>query len=316
MKKTSKTIVFFGNERLATGVGTPTPTPVLKGLVDNGYKVKRVIVAQNYDVQSRKRRGLEIAAVARDYGIPILQLEQSLRGSSDTIISREDLRNLKADIGVLVAYGNIVPQEIIDMFPKGIVNIHPSLLPKHRGSTPIESVILNGEHITGVSLMALSAKMDAGPVYAQEKVVLIGNETKQDLVRKFTKIGRDLLLANLPAILDGSLKPQPQDDSQATYDQRITKEDGVIDWQKPALRLEREVRAYAGWPRSRTRIGDKEVVVTKAHVIKGDGEPGTIWRQGKSFGIYTAEGILLIDALIPAGKKEMSAEAFLAGYQV
>lgn len=314
MKKTSKTIVFFGNERLATGVGTAAP--ILKGLVDNDYDVKRVIVSQNYDVQSRKQRGLEIAAVARDYSIPVLQMKQSLRGSSDTIISREDIRDLKADIGVLVAYGNIVPQEIIDVFPRGIVNIHPSLLPRHRGSAPIESVILNGEHITGVSLMALSAKMDAGPVYAQQKVVLLGNETKQDLVRKFTKIGRDLLLEHLPAILDGSLKPQPQDNSQATYDQRITKEDGVIDWQKPAVRLEREVRAYAGWPRSRTQLGDKEVVITKAHVLEGTGRPAEIWRSGKDLGVYTSDGILAIDSLIPAGKKEMSAQAFLAGYRV
>lgn len=314
MKKTSKTIVFFGNERLATGVGTYAP--IFRGLIEAGYDVARLIVAQNYDVHSRNRRGLEIAAAAREHDIPILQMEHSLRDSNSQIISREDIRNLNAEIGVLVAYGNIVPQEIIDVFPKGIVNIHPSLLPKHRGSIPIESVILNDEHITGVSLMALSAKMDAGPVYAQEKVLLIGNETKQDLARKFSKIGRDMLLEHLPAILEGTLQPQPQDDSDATYDKQITKQDGIVDWQKPAARLEREVRAYAGWPRSRTQLAGREVVITKAHLTEGAGKPGEIWRENKNLGVYTSEGILVIDSLIPAGKKEMSAAAFLAGYQI
>lgn len=314
MKKTSKTIVFFGNERLATGVGTSAP--IFNSLIENGYNVARLIVAQKYDVQSRKQRGLEIAGAAHEHGIPVFQMEQGFRDSSDTIINRQDIRDLNADIGILVAYGNIVPQEIIDIFPHGIVNIHPSLLPKHRGSTPIESVILNGEHFTGVSLMSLAAKMDAGPVYAQEKVLLIGNETKQDLARKFSKIGRDMLLEHLPAILEGTLQPQPQDESGATYDKQITKQDGIVDWQKPAARLEREVRAYAGWPRSRTQLAGRDVVITKAHVAEGSGTPGEIWRQNKNLGVYTSEGVLVIDTLIPAGKKEMSAAAFLAGYQI
>jgi methionyl-tRNA formyltransferase len=243
-------------------------------------------------------------------------MESNLRGSSAEIINRDDIRNFKADIGVLVAYGQIVPQEIIDVFPRGIVNIHPSLLPKHRGSIPIEGVILNGEHITGVSLMALSAKMDAGPIYAQEKVVLIGNETKAQLARKFSKIGQDLLLDNLPAILDGTLEPRPQNDTEATYDKQITKQDGIIDWHKPALQLEREVRAYEGWPRSRTKLGGKDIVITKAHIAEGSGTPGEIWRQNKTLGIFTSEGVLVVDSLIPSGKKEMTAESFLAGYQI
>ncbi len=302
----SNKIVFFGNERLGTGLGTTVP--VLRALIAAGYDITAVVVAQNDVGKSRNSRTLEIVQVAEAHDIPVLS-PSKLSEAKDQIVGFE------AEIGVLVAYGNIVPQNVIDVFPKGIINIHPSLLPKHRGPTPIESVILGNEAETGVSLMRLEAKMDAGPVYAQQAVQLTGNETKSQLADKLIGVGKDMLLQHLPSILDGSLKPQPQDDDLATYDKLIEKADGLFDFQKAAVQLEREVRAFAGWPRSRATICNTEVIITKAHAVDGAGVAGTLWLHNKQIGLYCSKGMLIIDRLIPAGKKEMDMSAFLVGYK-
>ena len=307
MKKTSETIVFFGNERLATGVQTSVPT--LQALIEAGYNIAAVV--SNYETgQSRNARHLEIQEVAEKHGIPVL-LPAKLTDIN------EQLRSFGAVAGVLVAYGKIVPQSIIDMFPRGIVNIHPSLLPLHRGPTPIESVIINGDAQTGVSIMQLAKEMDAGPVYVAQKFPLKGNESKQELTERLLGLGKDLLIGSLPGIIEGTLIPKPQDDSQATYDRLLSKEDGLIDWSKSAAQLAREIRAFAEWPKSRTELAGKEIIITEAHV----GEYSELTPQAKPFitpddliGVLTGEGLLVIDRLKPAGKKEMSAKEFIAGY--
>jgi len=299
-------IIFFGNERLATGVITQVAT--LKALLEASYHVAAV-VSHNESTNSRKQRALEIAEVAESNHIPVL-----LPAKPADI--QDQLAAYKAEIGVLVAYGKIVPQAIIDLLPRGIINVHPSLLPKHRGSTPLESVILSGETETGVSVMGLTQAMDAGPVYAQETVHLTGNETKQELADNLLEVGSKLILQVLPDALAGTAQAVPQDDSAATYDELIKKEDGLLDFSKPAVQLEREVRAYLEWPKSRTTLAGKEVVITKAHVLASDvqNQPGSVWKDGKQFGFYTADGILVIDTLKPAGKPDMPAAAFVAGY--
>ncbi|HXE10303.1 MAG TPA: methionyl-tRNA formyltransferase [Verrucomicrobiae bacterium] len=303
----SKTILFFGNERLATGV--TTTTPALRALIDAGYDVGGVVIAQAELARSRRARPLEVAATAEAHGIPVL-------APDNLIEAKGQLAAYQADAAVLIAYGKIVPPEVLELFPAGIVNIHPSLLPLHRGSTPIESAILDGASETGVSLMKLSKKMDAGPLYDQVTVTLDGRETKQDLADRLADVGTALLLKHLPAILDGSARPAAQNDAEATTDQHISKADGLINWTKPAARLEHEVRAYAGWPRSRTGLGKTDVIITGAHAADGTGSPGTRHIEGMTLNIYCGEGMLVIDRLIPAGKREMTAAAFLAGYDL
>jgi len=303
----SKTrIVFFGNERLATGVTSTANT--LRSLIEAGHEVVAV-VSHNESTTSRKQRTLEVAEVAEAYGIPVL-----LPAKPADI--RDQLVAMQADIGVLAAYGKIVPQSVIDIFPHGIINIHPSHLPKHRGPIPIEAVILGGEPATAVSIMRLVKEMDAGPVYGRAEVTLNGDETKQQLADDFLDIGGSLIVELLPGIIDGSLVAVPQDEAAATYDNLITKEDGLLDFTKPAVRLEREVRAYLEWPKSRTTIHGKDVVIIGAHIMDGTGKPGEIWKDGKQFGFYTSEDIFVVDTLKPAGKSEMTAAAFLAGYQI
>jgi methionyl-tRNA formyltransferase len=308
MTKISAKIVFFGNERLATGVTTDVLT--LKALIREGYDVVAV-VSHNESTNSRKQRTLEIAEVAKEHNIPLL-----LPAKPADII--DQLREFKADIGVLVAYGKIVPQSVIDVFPHGIINIHPSLLPTHRGPTPIESVILAGEPITGVSVMQLSAAMDAGPIFDQVTVKLDDNPIKQELVDELLAIGSDMIVKNLPAILDGSLAPREQDELSATYDLLITKEMGVLDYHKTAAQLDNEIRAYAGWPGSRTTIAGKEVIITQAHAVPVDGTPGEVQAEphANAIMIYCKYGYLCVEKLTPAGKPEMTAQAFLNGYKI
>ena len=317
MNKISKTtptsgnkprIVFFGNERIATSTSTLCPT--LQKLIIEGYDIAAVVVNHEESV-SRNRRKLEIADLAARYKIPVLAPKR-LRDIAN------ELKNLAADAGILVAYGKMVPQYMIDIFQAGIINIHPSLLPLHRGSTPIESVILAGENQTGVSLMRLVSDMDAGPIYAYSIVALEGNESKQHLANELIEIGSEMLLATLPKIINKEITGAPQDPTLATFDQLITKQDGILDFSRPAAQLEREVRAYLGWPGSRTTIAGKDVVVTAVHVADNSLEnvdKKTIFVANKQLCIQAADGILVIDELKPAGKSAMSAAAFLAGYR-
>ncbi len=301
----SETILFFGNERLATGVATSAST--LEALVQAGYNIAAVV--SNYETaRSRKSRDLEIASVASKHNIPLLLPDKPSNIS-------EQLKGYGAKIGVLVAYGKIVPQSIIDIFPHGIINIHPSLLPLHRGPTPIESVILEGADKTGVSIMQLSQAMDAGPVFGQSEVILHGDETKQAMANTLLDIGQTMLLELLPGIISGDVVAIPQDEAHATYGQLLSKSDGMIDWTKSAVQLEREIRAFLGWPQSRTTIAGKDVVITKARVTDYSGKPGHIITEGKQLMICCSEDALYVERLKPAGKNEMTSEAFLAGHR-
>jgi methionyl-tRNA formyltransferase len=293
----SKKLVFFGNERLATGL-EHTSTPTIKALIKEDYEIVAVISSYTKG-RSRSARKLEITEVAEAHNIPLM-LPTHLRDIKD------DIKNLNADFGVLVAYGKIIPQEIINIFPKGIINIHPSLLPKYRGPTPIEQAILDGATESGTSIMRLVAEMDAGPVYAQAKIALKDTESKAGLAEKLLHLGVGLLVEHLPQILENPQSYTEQDDSRATYTMLITKEDGLVDWNKPAEQIEREIRAYSGWPKSRAKLHDKDVVITKARVAK-DGSDGTLV-------IECQPGWLEVQQLTAPSGRNMSASEFLRGY--
>lgn len=301
-------IIFFGNERIATGV--TTDLPVLHMLEREGYEIA-AIVASDAGTLSRKTRELEVETFAHEHQISLFK-PSKLSEISD------ELAGFGADIGVLVAYGKMVPENIIELFPRGIVNIHPSALPKHRGSIPVEAVILDGSHQTAVSLMSLVKAMDAGPVYSQVSVTLSGKESKQELADTLLATAADELTSVLPTILDGTCKPTPQNHDDTSYDERINKNDGSIDLSKPAAQLEREIRAYLGWPGSRTTIADKDVVITAAHVSDttvNNVDKKTIFVANKQLCLQTSDGVLVVDELKPAGKPTMSAAAFLAGHK-
>ena len=292
-------LVFFGNERLVSGMNCST-TPVLRGLIDSGYDIAAV-VSHHSDTKSRNARPLEVAAVARDYNIPIYTPNKP---SEITDI----LRSLDADAAILVAYGRIIPQSLIDIFPRGIINLHPSTLPRYRGPTPIESAILNGDVETGVSIMQLSAGMDSGPVYSQTVVKLNGTESKFALGEQLAQIGASMILEILPSILDGSLVPVPQDENAATYCQLFDKSDSLLDPSKlTALEAERKVRAHLGYPKTRHYIDGRPVIITAAHISDVN---KTILDV-----VCSDKNVLSIDQLISHNGKLMDAASYLNGYQ-
>ena len=233
--------------------------------------------------------------------------------------------NFRSSVGVLIDFGIIVSDKVIDSFENGIINSHFSLLPEWRGADPITFSILSGQKRTGVSLMLLVEAMDEGPILSTGVYNLSGSETTPQLTTELTSLSTSLLQKNLPEYLNGSIKPQAQVDvaqsigmsAQATYSRKLTKEDGRIDWDKSAIDLEREIRAFAGWPKSYTRLGEIDVTITKAHVSNkhdSNDTPGKITKDENSIMVSCSTGNLHIKKLKPAGKKEMDAKAFLAGY--
>jgi methionyl-tRNA formyltransferase len=296
MSKSSK-LVFFGNERLATGLNQIS-APTLRRLIEQGYDIAAV-VSHYSSGHSRSSRPLEIAGIAKQHNIPVL-LPENLSEVQD------QLQNIGAVAAVLVAYGKIIPKEIIEIFPKGIINIHPSLLPNYRGPTPIEQAILDGCDQTGVSIMELTTAMDAGPLYAQTRLELKGDESKENLAEKLLELGSQMLLEILPGILNGTLNAHAQDDSRATYTKLLKKDDGVVDWNKDSKIIERQVRAFMHWPKSRSSVMGHNIILTKVRVAKDKNDGALV--------IPCQPGCLEIQELVaPSGRKITGAE-FLRGY--
>jgi methionyl-tRNA formyltransferase len=253
---------------------------------------------------------------------PVLDTAKALKLKVLPVTDKQSLNELFAtkpitsQLAILVDFGIIVSQEVIDYFPLGIINSHFSILPEWRGADPITFSILSGQAVTGVSIMLLTAGLDEGPLLGYGEQPLDGSETTASLTEKLIYLSDALLQHEIPSHIVEPTKGAPQTSTgrQESYSRKLSKDDSILDFSKPAAQLEREIRAFADWPKSRTTIGDKDVVVTKAHVETGSGEAGSLWRDGKQLGLFTTDGILVIDALKPAGKSEMTAEAFLAGY--
>jgi methionyl-tRNA formyltransferase len=243
----------------------------------------------------------------------------------DTLIAEQ---KFKSSCGVLIDFGIIVSNQVIDSFPRGIVNSHFSLLPELRGADPISFALLEGKKTTGVSLMLLVEKMDEGPLIGVGTCDVDGKDTTTTLTEKLIALSTGLLNEHLANYLSGVLLPRPQEavarengfNDTASYTRKLTKEDGRIDWNKTAVQIEREIRAYAGWPKSYTSLNGIEIVITDADTsaeTMTTAEPGIYEVVTKQHGLRVAcgEGYIWIRALKPAGKKEMTIEAFLAGYR-
>lgn len=256
----------------------------------------------------KKGRGQKLQAptvkkIGKKHNIPVIQPLKM-----DEII--EFIENLPVKpIGVLVSFGRIIPQKIIDIFDGGIINVHPSLLPKYRGPSPIESAILNGDKTTGVSIMSLSKKMDAGAVYDKFEIPLFGHETSSHLYEELGKIGAARLVQLLPKIISGELKPVPQEESKATYCQLLSKENSLLIPEKiTAEQAERQIRAYEIFPKSKIEINGDLIIINSAKISEGNEENCPLkikFKDGKFLEIQNLTA--------PSGKK-VTAESFINGY--
>ncbi len=247
-------VVFFGSSQHSL--------PALDALyADQLYEIVAVVTQPDKPV-GRKQiiTPTPVSVWAKEKNIEIIpakswkKIDEGL-GENNNV---HHLKELKPDFGVLVYYGRILTQAVIDIFPQGIVNTHPSLLPKYRGATPGQMVIYNGETVSGVSIMLLEASQDTGPVLAQEKFDVAPNETPDTYYVKGFKIGTELLMKVLPDYLDGKLVPQPQDHTQATNTPLLSRDNGKIDWSQSAGQIERMVRAFAPWPGTWTEVWEEQ----------------------------------------------------------
>lgn len=226
-----------------------------------------------------------------------------------------------SQLAILIDFGIIVSKQVIDSFELGIINSHFSVLPEWRGADPISFAILSGQPTTGVSLMLVDEGMDTGKILITKSTKIDPSETTPTLTDKLILLSDSLLSEIVPRYLAGTVKPRMQSHpDRATYSRKLTKEDGQIDWSKPAVVIEREIRAFIEWPKSRATLAGKDVIITRAHALPTqptDSKPGDIdiVDQIKEFGVITSNGTLWIDRLKPAGKNEMTSEAFLAGHR-
>ncbi len=292
-------------------MGTPDfAVPSLQALIDNAHFSVAAVVTQPDRPAGRngQLKSSPVKLLALEHGLPILQPDE-VKNSPELV---KAIQSITPDVIVAVAYGKILPQEILDIPKYGIVNVHASLLPKYRGASPIAAAILNGDGFTGVSVMKMDIKMDTGPIIASsEPLAIEDTDTTESLSQKLARIGADLLIDALPYYLEGEITPTPQDDSQATYVKLIQKEDGQIDWNKDEELIAREVRAFYPWPSAHTFWNDKMLKILEAEVVPEiDNPKGTIAKIDNRLFI----GKLHINRLQLAGKPAVSGQEFLQGY--
>lgn len=272
-------IVFIGSDEFAE--------PILKGLILLGLNISLIVTeAPKPAGRNRVTSSTVVSQVAKDFNKKVLE-------TLDIKNNINDIEKINPDIIILTDFGQLIPTEILDMPKFSAFNLHPSLLPKYRGATPIQSAILAGDEETGVSLMKMSSKFDTGPILAQAKVEILDDDTSQVLEKRLSVVGLKLLYTALPKIVAQKLREVPQDENEATYTHKFKKEDGEIDWTKSPAEIDRLIRAFNPWPSSYTAIDDKRLIIHKAHL---------------------EDAKIVIDVVQPEGKNQMKFKEYLRGY--
>jgi len=297
-------------------MGTPEfSLPALKRLIASDHEVVAVYTQPDKPVgRSKQPVAPPAKLVALENGLPVFQPE-ALKGDHGL----ERLIGLAPDLIVVVAFGRMLSQQVLDVPKYGCLNIHPSLLPKYRGASPVASAILNGDDETGVTIMLLDTGMDSGPVISRIKIPIISEDTTKNLTEKLADLGAGLLWDTLPGWVDGSLKPRPQDDEAATYTSTISKGDGVIDWNLTATDIWRRLRAFHPWPGCHTHWRGKTIKIIEAIPlpIEEKLEPGLVielpFLADVPMGVVAGEDVLGVLTLQMEGRRAVSAVDFLRG---
>ncbi len=321
MSQSSYKVIFFGTPEFAS--------LILERLAKSEFKPLLAVTAP--DKPAGRRQVLSPSPVkktALKHKINLLQ-PAFLTNNPDII---NQLSSFKPDLFILAAYGLILPKEILGIPKHGSLNIHPSLLPKYRGASPIQEAILNGDKKTGISIILMDEKIDHGPIISDSRFQISDLKiTSPILSDKLANLGGQLLIETLPKWLAGKIKPVPQDHSKAIFTKKITKEDGKIDWRKSADEIERMVRAYQPWPGAFTTIklglsnlNSKKLKIIKSEVldIKHGKKPGAIFLRenlppsggGKELGVTCQKNVLILKQIQLEGKEPTTGQSFLNGY--
>ncbi len=298
-------VVFFGTPDFAV--------PTLQALLRSRHVVAGV-VTQPDQPRGRGHRTLDapVKALAAAAGVPTLQ-PQRLKDA----VFVETLMALGADLGVVAAYGKILPDEILAMPAHGFLNVHASLLPRYRGAAPVHRAVIAGERDTGVTIMRVVQALDAGPMLANARRPITAEETSEDVERDLARLGAALLVGTLDGLAADRGLERPQDDSQATYAHKLKKEEGLIDWRWTAERLHDLIRGLHPWPHAFTFLGTRRIIVRRSR-WSAESSPeaaGTVVDAvGDRLAAATGSGILEITELQSEGKRPMSTREFLAGH--
>ncbi len=314
-------IVYMGTPQFAV----PALEALMKGaapgiVFPEGYEVVTVITRVDKPVgRGRAIIFSPVKQMALHAGIQIWQ-----PGSLKRDANIKALAALHADLYIVAAFGQILPQPVLDQPRFGTLNIHASLLPKYRGVSPIAEAILQGDDQAGVTIMLLDAGIDTGPMLLKRSIPISNEDTTGSLTTKLAHLGAEALIEAMPLWIQGKLAPQTQDDSLASYTHMLRKEDGAINWDIPAMTLARQVRAYTPWPGAYTYWRGKLLKIISAHAHEqpsgetGQTQPGTVsirTEQGqKMLTIASDSGMLVVERLQLEGKKALSADEFLRGY--
>lgn len=300
-------IIFMGTPDFSVGT--------LEALVKAGHEV--VLAVTQPDKPKGRGKEMQFTPVkecALKYNIPVYQPKRVREAECI-----EELRKYDADIMVVVAFGQILPKEILEMTPYGCVNVHASLLPKYRGAAPIQWSIIDGEAVTGVTTMQMNEGLDTGDMLLKVEVPIEAKETGGSLHDKLAEAGAKLCVETLEGLKAGTITPIPQGETTTSYAKMLDKQLGNIDWSKSAVEIERLIRGLSPWPSAYTNWNDKVMKIWDAEVVNGASEsnPGTIVKVEKdAFYVKTGDGLLKVCELQIPGKKRMDAGAFLRGYQV
>jgi len=298
-------LVFCGTPRFAV--------PTLERLVERGFDVKLVVTQPDRP----RGRGLELTASpikerAVQFGIPVVQPEK-IKDNEDF---RVQLASLNPEAVIVVGYGRIIPQWMIDLPPLGNLNLHASLLPKYRGAAPIQWAIAQGEKITGVTTMRIEAGLDTGDILLQRETAIGDDDTAETLAPRLATMGADLMVETLNGLKSGTVQPKPQDHSKASLAPILKREDGIIDFHRSATEICNRLRGFQPWPGAFTIFREKQLNIWKAKPATASAvADGTISVEGERLLAGCGENsVLEIFELQPEGKKRMPARDFIHGY--
>ncbi|MDX2160447.1 MAG: methionyl-tRNA formyltransferase [bacterium] len=295
------TIVFMGTPDFAV--------PILQALIRNHQVIGVVTQPDRPAGRSRQMQESPVKQVAKSAHIPVFQPEKIRR--PDAIL---ELKQWQPDAYVVAAFGQILPQAVLDIPPYGSINVHASLLPRWRGAAPIQAVIRAGDAETGVTIMKMDAGLDTGAMLSKRAIPVAPDETGQTLHDKLCALGAELLIETLPAYFDGTIQPQSQDDALATFAPRIEKDEGRIMWTESAEKIERTIRAFTPWPGTFTTWDGKLLKVLSASLMDGTAAPGMVIERGGQVVIGTGDGLLAPERIQLEGRGAVSLQEFVRGY--
>lgn len=287
--------------------------PSLRALANSGHQVELVITAPDRPGSRGRPAPRPVRALASELGLPVIQPARLSRG--DLVAAPAG----KAQILAVCSYGQLLHRSVLDLFPQGAVGVHPSLLPRYRGASPIQAAILAGDTESGVTIYQMDERLDAGPVLAQERLPLPPSSTAAELSNELAARGGALLVRVLDELAAGASEPSPQADADATYSAKVGRRDGELDWSLPALEIERRLRALHPWPGVSVPMGGERVKLIAGRVgLPPDGsavlEPGSLREGSADFVLVgTADGSFRVELVQPAGGRVMAPAAYLRG---